>query len=304
MKILWILQQGIGNVVQTIPAYLNIRNHLGRENIDVRYIRQYAPDAYEKACFYPDTAERLDLDIAAYYTRQYNEKKKVYYDYIIKPPFVLNPDGTYNKEYSDQMREEDTEVQRSLRIAEFLGAKTEMLKDIHMPCVPTKTEGPPTIAVCNGGLSIGNWQRKKYPYFEKLVEKLNEKYPDHIICSVGNSDEYVKGTGDCTGSSLHSAITTIYESDFYIGTDTGLTHIAALLDKSGVALYTTTDPRKNHDPDFHKSLTVIQRDNPECTPPTCQLRYHWLFTRKCEKDPAPCQLIQVGKIMKAIDGKA
>ena len=294
MKLLWIISQGIGNVAETIPAYLNLKNKLGEENIDVRYMPQYGTDSMEKASFYPARVEMITPDIVGYYFKQMKSKKRKMYDYVIKVPYVEDPTGSYVPEVLDNMREKDSEVQRNLRICDFFGAEKEMLKE-HRIGKKYKIEKSEKkeVVLHNGGLTAGTWKKKKYPQFKELAKRLVAE--GYRVMSIGSSDEYIEGTKNHTGVCIDKTMSILEKADFYIGTDTGTAHLAGLLGIQGLMLFTVTDEKKNWDADFHKSLKPVFIEDLECRP--CQRGYHWVFTRNCEQEPAPCQFISVDKII-------
>jgi hypothetical protein len=297
LKILWALEGGIGNVCEVIPAYLNVREKYGEDAIDVRYLSKYDTDSIHKTCFFPARVEPITNTIISEYIRRYNSGEGKTYDYIIVGWHVSQPDGSYDREYEDSMREMDSEVNRNLRIAKRLGADTNMLKECsidisHIPDVD--------VVLHNGGLNKGSWVFKKYPHFEELAKQIKDM--GYTVWSVGSEEEVIPGTKTvpCGIKNLPLTVNLIANAKFYIGTDTGTAHIAGLLERPGIVIYTMTDPNKNYDREFHKSLKIVQSDA-DCSP--CQKGYHFMPTGKECKYPAECQDIPVGYILGVFEAK-
>ena len=124
MKILWLARLGIGNIVQQIPAYLNIKELAESKGgfVDVAYFKQYDTESKFNACMMP--VEHI-LELNPMQTAQAGH----FYDYVIKPPFIFGDDG-YVVESVDSMREYDSEVKRYMKVCDTLKADNRITKVI------------------------------------------------------------------------------------------------------------------------------------------------------------------------------
>ena len=188
---------------------------------------------------------------------------------VLRPPFVTHfneetKDHDYIHEITENIRESDSEVVRNMKILEYFDIPMEIQRDLTM--FPSMHSGD--VVIHNGALK--GWDRKKYPYMEDVGRILIEKGYD--VSCIGSPDEYVIGK-NCTGTSLKTTIGTIFNHKVYLGTDTGTYHLAALMNKPGVVVFTATDPQKNWDKDYHKSISVASTHLP-CQP--CQNGYHFM----------------------------
>ena len=256
MKLLFVLDSGIGNVTQCIPLYLALKEHY---DIDVAYMKQSPNESAEFASFFPAdvdecTAEEVDSIMDKY-------------PCVVRPPFMTKFDGeehSYDREHCDGFYELDSEFERNMKILDGLGVERSLERDFFL--APSHHQAD--VCFCNGAQK--GWEKKKYPFMGEVAKELTER---GVSCvSIGNPDEYVPFTQNATGTSLKRSVGTIANCQVFLGTDTGCYHIAALMQKSGIVVFTATDPLKNWDENFHSTIQKVHNLLP-CQP--CQTGYHY-----------------------------
>ncbi len=280
MKILMVLNQGAGNVLQTIPAYLSLKQE---HDVDVVYCKEYESDSSSICSIYP--ADVIEV------TDDYWMREQDNYDYMFKG-WMLSSKSSYEKEQVDAMRESDSEVQRNLRGVESL-CEPKLLREWQSE--PMAIEGD-YITVHNGAKDMAEWAMKKYVMFPRVTQQLGVK-----VVSLGKKNEYIQGTVNRTETSWKQTAYLIEHAKFHISTDTSTMHLAGLVETPGIGIFTATDPRKNWDKDFHHTITPIASDI-SCAP--CQSRYHWHpragECRHYRIGYYPCQNVSPQAILEAI----
>lgn len=131
-----------------------------------------------------------------------------------------------------------------------------------------------TIGLHNGTHFNPVWKRKEYPYYKELVTLLSKKFQLAIFGDTPLTDLGLKNfiAYDCTVKSIEATAGFMKECSLFIGTDSGLSHMAAALNVPTWILWGPTDIRKNKPP-----KAEIIRSAPDC--PTCQS-----FTSNWEKN--------------------
>ena len=134
------------------------------------------------------------------------------------------------------------------------------------------------ITISNGYNPQGsaNWKIKSYPYYEKVVNILNNNNR-YKVCSIGSNKEHVKGTVNETGLPLLESLGIIKNSRLLLSNDSGMYHCANALEVPNVVIFTATSIEKNYDKRFHKYSTIVGRDDLKCRP--CQAGQKW---KKCD----------------------
>ena len=89
------------------------------------------------------------------------------------------------------------------------------------------------------------WFVKSYKYYKELVDELVKR--NARICTIGFPNEYIKGTDNFTGIGLYNSIGLIANAELVITNDTGFYHIASLLNKKTIVIFTFTSIKKNYD---------------------------------------------------------
>jgi ADP-heptose:LPS heptosyltransferase len=287
---LFLLTQGIGNVMQTIPLYLELKQHI---EMDVAYFREYPTDSVQKAgCFPCDDIREFMPQNAGYI--------QGHYDMVIAPPIISKKkknkkteqyEHYYVRENMITFYELDSEFKRNMKILDALNIQQP--KVLRRDCRYEETEISGNIVMHNGAEK--GWERKLYPHFTQIAEHFIKQ--GMTVTSIGAPHEYIPGTVDATGYSLKKSAGIIKNHDIYVGTDTGTYHIAALMGKRGLVIFTATDPGKNWDEDFHKSFQKVFTNLP-CQP--CQKRYH--FAPEWGNCQQPfCQNVHPGHVIEYVN---
>lgn len=287
--LLFILHLGGGNVIQMIPAYLQLKK--AGFDMDVVYLKQYPTESLEIVrCFPCDEITQIDgVDMA---------KLKDDYKYMYKPPY-LSSKGSYLRASADLFRERNSEVRQYLECLKPLDVGQEVLtqwKEIE----PRGFIEGEYITIHNGGNPDPAWWFKRYLMFPRVVELLKKERPDLQIVCLGSDSEYVGGTIKRTGCTSQETAYWINHAKGHISNDTFTMHVAALVDTPSVAVFGCTSwDVKNIDKDFHSNVEVVHIDFP-CSP--CQKGWHW---HPCRDSCAgsriifPCQNVPPQKVVEA-----
>ena len=125
----------------------------------------------------------------------------------------------------------------------------------------------PVIALCNGAFKTQEWEKKHWPHFPKLAKTLKLYFGGTII-GVGRQNELhdVPLSIDYTGRlKIIEVATVLKQVDLFITTDTGLMHLADLMNIPMITLFGPTLTSKNAP--RSKQAVVLQSGLP-CAP--CQ----------------------------------
>ncbi len=277
MRILYTIQEGLGNTLETVPIYLYLTAYY--KDVDVWY-RTYSEI---------NGGEKLD---------PYREIVKFYGGKIYETEDLKQLDLT---EYAGQITSYQNNIVNQLpiiakcdnhKIVNEIGRNAQIAKKINAASTGTglnpewsphrfiRTVTPVNwkeirknryvdarkydIVLCNGGLNNMQWARKRYARWHEVVKKLSKKYH---IASVGHPEDYIKDTQDETGIPLLEVCDLISESTLFISNDCGLYHFANLIGKQNIVIFTATNIKKNYHSVFHRFAKVIVSGY-ECAP--CQ----------------------------------
>lgn len=287
MKILICVGDGIGNMVMSTPL-VSALNQMGCE-VSVYGKPNYA-NSHHIFKNRPEVNEVLDelSDASAYdavlatvggfdISRALTNVKR----------YAIAPSDYYNK----------SEIENNMELARTIGWDLDT-PDTFCGKINTKRPlEPGCIALHNGKHSNPVWERKQYPFFSQLAEALlEEDYTPVIFGSAEEHEEWMDHDQiiDFTGKTdiLHTA-GLISECELYIGTDSGLSHIAAALDVDTHILWGPTNLLKNKPP----KANIIQGDCKPCQDfyPSWQHHGRWGNCTDWK-----CMRIPVEKIIKSI----
>lgn len=262
-NILFCSGEGIGNVIQTIPVIRTLKEVL---NVDIDFWYAFGSFGIPKIIPYVDNwisaGQIMNTDLSKYdgmvstwWTR----------NHITRLPLKL-----LNK--LKPLKMDRSEVDTYMDIARDLGVSES---DIiwHGNCSYFPSRKKFDIAIHNGFNYKGaaDWRIKSYPYYSQVVKLLIEE--GYSVCSLGNKNEYIKGTTDKTELGLLESLGIIKSSKLFLGNDSGLYHCANALEVNNVVIFTATSIEKNYDKRFHKYSALIYREDLGCRP--CQANRRW-----------------------------
>jgi len=267
-KLLFCTGEGIGNIIQCLPAVRTLKESLGFE---IDFWRAFGSYSVPKNIFpYVDewiVGQKVrSIDFLSYYGKVSTFWTR---NHLHIPP--LNKLKLLNKIVS--LSTTRSEVDCYMQIARDLGANEEDLI-WHGECCYNelnRCEYKFDVVVHNGYKKDLNfdWSVKSYPYYEKVVKLLSK----FRVCSVGAKDEYIPGTVDKTGLDLLTTGGIIKNCKVFLGNDSGLYHYANALKVKNVVIFTATSMKKNFDCRFHRYSTIVGRDDLDCRP--CQGNRGW-----------------------------
>ena len=271
-KILFITGEGVGNVIECIPAIRTLKEVL-HYDIDVLHAFGHYPiphiTPYADKWFSGGEIMRININdyigkVSTFWTRNHMN---------IGPLAQIPPLAV-----SESVRRDRSEVDTYMDIARNLGAKEYLWYGI---CNYNKVDWRYDIAIHNGynkhGIATDGWKAKSYPYYKEVVDLLDE----YTICSFVCKDEFIKGTDNKTGIDLLTTGGILKNCRLFLSNDSGLYHYANALGIPNIVMFTYTSTIKNYDKRFHKYSRIVRRDDLECI--GCQNTPRWkkCTTREC-----------------------
>ncbi len=275
-RILFMTAEGVGNVIENIPAIRTIKEVLGFEidvwhafgNYPIPHITPYASKWFSGGEIRYINPRDYVGKVSTFWTRNH-----VNVGPLDQIPLLA---------MSDSVRPDRSEVDTYMDLARKLGAKEKDLlwsgKCNHTPL----TEGY-DLVIHDGynkkGAVSDSWRLKSYPYYREVVKLL----PDLSICSVGSQEEYIEWTIDRTGLNLLSTGGIIHNSGLFLGNDSGLYHYANGLGTKNIVIFTYTSTMKNYNKRFHIHSRILQNDKLDCL--SCQNtpRFKTCTSRECRE---------------------
>lgn len=132
------------------------------------------------------------------------------------------------------------------------------------------------------------WEPKRWPHFDELAELIRRKFPEYKILLIGDEEDKVLFSKKswpsnvsleaCGKFNIPQLAYLLSKCDFYVGNDTGPTHIAAAIGVKTYAIFGPTHISKNKP--LGKDVTIIKH-LPSCAP--CQYTDRW-HTCSCLND--------------------
>jgi len=293
-NILFVVGDGIGNQVQTLPAFFYCKKRYPDMSIYVynviptqTSITDFLFSGYCNDIYYSKkdiSKYRFNFQIltSACYGSQFKGIK-------VKNNMLLSQVHKLSEIRFNLMSVDNHFTKKDFNIVPNILKKISVNKNI------------PDILIHNGYSKINEWSKKvwfpkSYSRYEKLAKQL--KKMGFTVGSIGSKDEYINGTINLTESKLRHSIGMIRSCKLLISNDTSTYHLANAVGTKNIVIFTFTDPIKNFDKDFHKYTTIIRREDLNCSP--CQLKGefgHWL-----EKDCGwKCRKIQVNQIVQEVE---
>jgi len=270
-KVLLVTTEGIGNVIQMVPLYLQMVKKW--KIVDVchhdRFIHEPQVDFWKV--------------IAGYFGNKAIEMEDApsgRYDFQISRSGRSIPEISLIFNCSAQAKSAGifNEVGWSVNCCSSLGLHCERPDRILQEVLPIDwkefrgddfNDDLPEydIVFCNGSANHNaTWLRKKYQRYSEVAKTLEGKF---TMASVGNSNEYIYGTDDMIHLSFLDTLDLISKSRLFVGNDTGLYHFANLIGKRNVVVFTATSTIKNYNSQFHEFSKVVQGGCPSRT--YCQM---------------------------------
>lgn len=262
-RVLFVVGDGIGNQIQTIPAFLFCQRKFGQVFVynSIPTQKEATKVIFGKMCneiFYSNREinRRLfkwQILTAACYgspakqIRILNEKmlkKKDKYSEVLFNLMSVGENFSQN------------DIKNSFNIFNHIGVR-ENIPDILLHDGYSKWSKE----------SRRRWLPKSYPKYKELAKELIKL--GYRVGSIGSKDEWIEGTENLTGMKLKHSIGAIKSCKLLISNDTSTYHIANVLKIPNIVIYTFTDPKKNYYRKFHKYSHIIRLENLDCSP--CQL---------------------------------
>lgn len=253
MKILIVLNQGIGNIVMATPMIQALRemwldidlmtfcNFPGIEELfqDWQTIENIYTFMYGKLVDPSFNIDKYDKIVFGVWCDEnlinhpiFGNKEKVfltYKDFRVKHEIEWNMDLARMFGYRGPTPPLYIEVQKYI-----------------------KNDNIYRIGMHPGCLSKFGWHKKRWPYFNKLITLLLEKYNDIEIHTFGGPEDgfYLNYMSERVHNwigklSLKETTEMMNKMDLFITNDSGLMHIAAALDLPVISLFGPTLPIKN-----------------------------------------------------------
>jgi ADP-heptose:LPS heptosyltransferase len=103
----------------------------------------------------------------------------------------------------------------------------------------------PNILIHAGSSHVKMWERKRWPHYAELAERLIQD-GFHIYCC-GSEDEIIEHSRVTAYNSLpiQETAALILQCELFVSNDSGLMHLAAALRKKQIAIFTATNPKKS-----------------------------------------------------------
>ena len=275
-RLLFLVGDGIGNQAQTIPTFLHARK---KYNCPIDVYNSIPRNTDSTLTMFKSIAERI-------YVKEEKITTKHYDGQILTYPFFQKSYPklrVISQNVSNLMKKKHhSEVDMNLRC---LGAGSSKHHDFSgcykiFDWIEPQADAP-DIILHDGFSKVSNlakrtWLVKSYPHYVELAKLLVDA--GYSVGSIGAEDEYVAGTQKLTGLNFTDSLAHMKGCKLFISNDTGTYHLANLLAKKNIVLFTASDNIKNYDRHFHRFSTIIQRDDLACQP--CHLKREFNYWNK------------------------
>jgi len=272
-KLLFLVGDGIGNQAQTVPAFLYCK---ARYKCDI--------DVYNSIPRNTDSTNVIFKSIATnIFVNEEQMNKKMYMGQILPYPFFQKKYPKLEVKSSNvsnfMKKQKNSEVDMNLKAVGTGSSKHHDFGSCYKIFDWIEPNASPDVILHNGyskvsGLARKTWEVKRYPHYPTLVGLLKDA--GISVGSIGSGEEYIEGTQNLTGLSFQDSLAHMKGCKLFIANDTGTYHLANLLAKKNIVLFTASDNIKNYDRHFHRYSTMICRDDLPCQP--CHLKRefnHW-----------------------------
>ena len=255
-KYLYVIGEGIGNMVQTLPTLKTLRKEHQVDVVVAKSSFGIPRDFFEGGLLSLD-------DLTHEMVEGYDGKIETIWGHIhgegCQPLMSLK---TVNDVGRQQMRLDASEVRTYLNAAEDLGMKEEDFEfrvEEMIQMTPMKQRYDVVLA---NGFNYMNtadrWVAKSYPYYGSVSLRLQDV--GYSVCSIGSNSEAIPSTADETGWDLKQSAWLLQQAKLVISNDSAAYHIASALGKFNFVLFTFTSKEKNFDPNFHWKALKVTRE--------------------------------------------
>lgn len=274
-RLLFLVGDGIGNQTQTVPALIHCKN------------KYKCPiDVYNSIPRNTESTQAIFKSIADnIYVNNERVKPNLYRGQVLSYPFFQKKYKgiiVVSQNVSNLMKfKKHSEVDMNLRAVGTKSSKYFPFEECYKVFDWIDPLESPDIVLHNGFSKVSvqarkTWTVKSYPHYGELVDLL--KSNGFTVGSIGSEEEHIEGTVNLTGKSFVESLAHIKGSKLFISNDTGTYHLANLLAKKNIVLFTASDNIKNYDRRFHRFSTIIQRDDLACQP--CHLKREFNYWNK------------------------
>jgi len=253
-RYLFVVGNGIGNQVQTVPAFLYLHKHSGHP-VDVVNIDGINTDITN--WLYRPLADRVLL--------KDDVMPDQYEGQFLTLLCQCNPFPDMKVFSTDVASLSDRVSEVKLNLMAVDG-EWEGFPEGLLDWIPA-TDAP-DVLIHDGyakNTAFVPWSVKSWPGHVEAAQRLISE--GLSVGSIGSRDELVGGTEDFTGLSLRGTMSLIKGAKVLLSNDSGMYHLACAMKVPCVVVFTCTNPLKNYDTDFHYTACVQRLELP-CSP--CQ----------------------------------
>jgi len=283
---LFIVGSGIGNQVQTIPAFMYLRQ---RSEIDV----------VNNDGINWEATNWLFKPLGVRVLRREEVKPADYLEQYLTLLCQRTPVIGVFVGSTDIVHLSDLKSEVKCNLFAVGGGEPEVPEGF-LDCIPPMET---TKVLIHDGYArntaLTPWEAKSWPGHQRASESLRRR--GVTVGSIGGPEELVEGTEDFTGSSLRETIARIKGTKVLLSNDSGMYHLACAVGTPCVAVFTFTSHIKNYDPEFHRTVTVIRREDLECSP--CQPKLfepNDTWKKKRDECKWACQDVSVEEVVEVV----
>ena len=305
------VSEGIGNMVQTLPALNLIKTMYPTFGIDILYLdgtkRWFCDHMFRKDSVVKDVYDRSDFPLG----------KEYYGAYIMASTRAELPKGCICKDISKlkiprndhKMWSSNSEV--LMNIASVCGiskGKLDMnlegtdIFNVERFLLPDRfTRSDDNMILFHNGFNKDGkipdfWKVKSYDGFPEVAAHFKAR--GYSVACIGSKSEFIPGCIDYTNLPIDQSIAMIANCKVFVSNDTGTYHIAAGLGKPGVTVFTATSRKKNHDVKFHSKMEMVWVD-PKCGYHPCQCHADKFWHERCKQHR--CRQVPASAVISKIE---
>jgi ADP-heptose:LPS heptosyltransferase len=282
MSTLFLVGSGIGNQVQTIPAFYVAKRNFG--DLTVVNMEPYNIEA-TNVLFHglAPVLSRDDVDTSKY-------------DRQISTYFCNGRFGELSCVLDRYPKPSESEFEYNMLAAGQGNIEMVDVGDCLAYIEPVKA---PQVIIHNGynkkGIDIPDkWKAKSYAHWVEVSDLLRKD--GYTVGSIGSSDEYIDGTEDLTGLPLKDSIAVMKGCRVVLSNDTSSYHLCNLIATQNVVVFTMTDRVKNYDARFHR-YSLMLASEVLCSPCQAMGKMYWYIMKdkckwRCREDIKPSTIVR------------